>query len=63
MYPDYYLVFIKVPFLVFLSPKFTFFLLILILGEKKVNFFITSLGVQGVILYLRSKLIFQQSGL
>ena len=36
----YFFVFIKVTFFYFLSPKFMFFLLILILGEKKV-FFLT----------------------
>ena len=51
VYLDYFFVFIKVTFLISVSPKSTFFPLILILDEKKSKFFNNDLGVQGVIAY------------
>ena len=52
IYLDYIFIFVKVFFFIFLSPKYTFFPLILILDEKKSKeFFYNNLGVQGVITY------------
>ena len=51
VYLDYFFVFIKVTFLISVSPKSRFFPLSLILDEKKSKFFYNDLGVQGVIAY------------